>query len=109
MQFTAYEIRLGARVEPASRWRDWMNATRKRFANRCLPLNGFIRDVRSGVPAAVDRGWERHYFCGRTPGGEKAGQHQTVLRLAPFTGIENVSAVPPNRRDSVCPAGARKS
>ena len=35
---TAYRLSPGARVEPASRWRDWMNATHKRFANRCLPL-----------------------------------------------------------------------
>jgi len=26
------------RIEPASRWRDWMNATTERYANRCLPL-----------------------------------------------------------------------
>jgi Family of unknown function (DUF6065) len=26
------------RIVPASRWRDWMNATVKRNANRCLPL-----------------------------------------------------------------------
>jgi hypothetical protein len=25
-------------IEPADRWRDWMNATSNRFANRCLPL-----------------------------------------------------------------------
>lgn len=25
-------------IVPASRWRDWMNATDSRFANRCLPL-----------------------------------------------------------------------
>jgi hypothetical protein len=25
-------------IVPAPRWRDWMNATRNRFANRCLPL-----------------------------------------------------------------------
>jgi hypothetical protein len=25
-------------IVPASRWRDWMNATHSRFANRCLPL-----------------------------------------------------------------------
>jgi hypothetical protein len=25
-------------VEPAPRWRDWMNETTNRFANRCLPL-----------------------------------------------------------------------
>jgi hypothetical protein len=26
------------RIVPASRWRDWMNATEQRVANRCLPL-----------------------------------------------------------------------
>ncbi|MGH2763285.1 MAG: DUF6065 family protein [Thermoleophilaceae bacterium] len=26
------------KIVPASRWRDWMNATSERFANRCLPL-----------------------------------------------------------------------
>lgn len=26
------------KVMPAGRWRDWMNATSERFANRCLPL-----------------------------------------------------------------------
>src|SRR4051794_26898335 len=25
-------------IEPASRWREWMNATDERSANRCLPL-----------------------------------------------------------------------
>lgn len=27
-----------AKIVPASRWRDWMNATEDRLANRCLPL-----------------------------------------------------------------------
>jgi len=26
------------KIVPASRWRDWMNATALRNANRCLPL-----------------------------------------------------------------------
>jgi hypothetical protein len=26
------------KIVPASRWRDWMNATEQRLANRCLPL-----------------------------------------------------------------------
>src|SRR3954452_4467550 len=38
LRLTAYRLSPGARVEPAPRWRDWMNATHKRFANRCLPL-----------------------------------------------------------------------
>lgn len=25
-------------IEPAPRWRDWMNSTQQRWANRCLPL-----------------------------------------------------------------------
>ena len=38
MRLTAYRLGPGARLEPASRWRDWMDATDRRFANRCLPL-----------------------------------------------------------------------
>ena len=38
MRLTAYVLAPGASVVPASRWRDWMDATDQRFANRCLPL-----------------------------------------------------------------------
>jgi hypothetical protein len=39
-QLVAYELHPGNGVEllPASRERSWMNSTRERFANRCLPL-----------------------------------------------------------------------
>src|SRR4051812_11594870 len=37
-RLTAYRLGPGATVEPASRWREWMGATDRRFANRCLPL-----------------------------------------------------------------------
>ena len=38
MRLTAYRLGPGAGLEPAPRWREWMNATDRRFANRCLPL-----------------------------------------------------------------------
>src|SRR4051794_3424543 len=38
MRLTAYTMNPGARLDPASRWRGWMDATDERFANRCLPL-----------------------------------------------------------------------
>jgi hypothetical protein len=46
-------------IEPAERWRDWMNATSTRFANRCLPLlvanqSGWV--LRN--PAAFEATWD---------------------------------------------------
>jgi hypothetical protein len=40
LELIAYHRGPGERVRivPSARWRDWMNATNERFANRCLPL-----------------------------------------------------------------------
>jgi hypothetical protein len=41
LPFVAFHGRdplIAPEIEPASRWRDWMNATTGRSANRCLPL-----------------------------------------------------------------------
>lgn len=40
LDLIAYHSGPGERVRivPSARWRDWMNATNERFANRCLPL-----------------------------------------------------------------------
>ena len=51
-------------IEPGDRWRDWMNATRHRFANRCLPLlmanqSGWVLRNPAGFEARWDGG-ERH-------------------------------------------------
>jgi hypothetical protein len=55
-------------------WRD----SRRRFGQA----------LRAREPAVVERGWERHYFRGRTPGGEAFAEHQTLLRLASFDGTD---------------------
>jgi hypothetical protein len=56
--------------------------------------NGFIGALRARDPATVKRGWERHYFRGRTPCDVVCGDHQTVLRLAPFDGAEPAPTPP---------------
>src|SRR4051812_34050687 len=39
LDFVAYRLDENApALEPASRWRSWMNETDERWANRCLPL-----------------------------------------------------------------------
>jgi Family of unknown function (DUF6065) len=51
--------RPGVRIVPQSRWRDWMNATNSRSANRCLPL---LMANESGWallnPVAVELTWD---------------------------------------------------
>ena len=51
-------------IVPASRWREWMNSTRSRFANRCLPLlmaneSGWVMLNPVGFDAVWDGGAER--------------------------------------------------
>jgi Family of unknown function (DUF6065) len=64
--FVAYELHPGHGVElvPASRERSWMNSTRKRCANRCLPLlmanqAGWLVVNNAGAPSLRTR--RRHW------------------------------------------------
>lgn len=44
----------------------------------------FITDLNAFEEEAVKAGWQRDYFLGRGPGGEKIPQHQTKLELRAF-------------------------
>jgi hypothetical protein len=68
MRLTAYHASApGAslvEIAPGPRWRDWMNATPSRFANRCLPLlmaneSGWVLLNPVGFDAVWDGGSER--------------------------------------------------
>ncbi len=51
----------------------------------------FLAGLRTREPEAVAIKWQKDYFQGRAPDGTRAaGQHQTVLKLKPFT-----TATPP--------------
>jgi uncharacterized protein DUF6065 len=76
---------LGVSPEEHRRHGEWRNSRKE-----------FITALRARDPATVERGWERHYFRGRTPGGVAYGEHQTVLRLAPFNDVEPAPAPPHN-------------
>lgn len=54
------------KIEPADRWREWMNSTDNRFANRCLPL--LMANQAGWVllnPKAFEARWE---------GGDRRGE-----------------------------------
>jgi hypothetical protein len=54
-------------VEPASRWREWMNATDERSANRCLPLlMANEAGWQIGNPAPFTATWEGEDHPGAT-------------------------------------------
>lgn len=43
----------------------------------------FLREL-NRRPHAKPGGWQRHYFQGRTPTGQRAPEHETKVRLRPF-------------------------
>ena len=45
---------------------------------------GFLQGLRSLDPAAVQRGWQKDYFQGKTPDGQSVEGHQTRLRIKEF-------------------------
>jgi hypothetical protein len=45
---------------------------------------GFLAGLREPESDAVRRGWEKHYFQGRAPGGDGAPAHQRKLELREF-------------------------
>lgn len=46
---------------------------------------GFIVDLAAQKAEAVQAGWQRDYFLGRTPDAREAHEHQTRLAVRPFT------------------------
>jgi hypothetical protein len=44
----------------------------------------FIGDLNQPGTEAARRGWQKHYFKGQTPAGERAEGHQTRLNLKEF-------------------------
>jgi hypothetical protein len=83
-------------IAPAPRWRDWMNATRSRFANRCLPLlmaneSGWVLLNPLGFDVVWDGGSERDAltidFDGvaqRSPGVESLFGHGIITWTIPY-------------------------
>ncbi len=45
----------------------------------------FLADLKVDGSEAFARGWQKHYFQGRSPDGGAAPQHQTKLKLRSFT------------------------
>jgi len=46
--------------------------------------NEFLYGLANRAPDAVERGWQKDYFQGRTPRGETFAEHQTRIRLKDF-------------------------
>lgn len=45
---------------------------------------GFLEGLKTLDPEAVQRGWQKEYFQGKTPDGETVPGHQTRLRIRDF-------------------------
>lgn len=69
-EFRAEVRELGSDPETERGYQAW-NASR----------SAFLSGLAENDPAALKLGWQKHYFRGTTPDGEKAPTHQTKLRL----------------------------
>jgi hypothetical protein len=74
-------VPLDANPELAQEYRDWEKSR-----------SAFNADLSRLSPEAVRRGWQRDYMKGLTPSGEQVQEHQTRLRLRPFTRDEETQA-----------------
>lgn len=45
---------------------------------------GFLQGLKTHDPQAVQRGWQKDYFQGKTPDGQPADGHQTRLKIREF-------------------------
>ena len=70
------EIReLDEEPQTASAHRQWAQSRGK-----------FLRDLKVPGSEAVKRRWQKDYVRGTTPGGDRAEEHQTKLKLREFDG-----------------------
>ena len=66
---------LAANPELNAQFREWSESRSK-----------FIGDLQQEGSEAVRRGWQKHYYQGKTSTGERADEHQTRLKLKEFRG-----------------------
>jgi Family of unknown function (DUF6065) len=67
------QLPIGANPEVQGQFAEWAESRQK-----------FIGDLQQEGSEAFRRGWQKHYYKGETPTGDRAEEHQTKLRLKAF-------------------------
>ena len=67
------QVPIAANPEVEAEFRDWADARYR-----------FLGDLQQEGTEATRRGWQKHYYQGKTTTGERAHEHQTRLDLKEF-------------------------
>lgn len=54
------------------------------YQNWSRERDEFQKRIAENEPIAIRRGWQKDYFQGRDPGGERFADHQTKISVCPF-------------------------